>query len=58
MFAPFTKEDISDFIKDKKEVDKLVLMTYRFNLFLFLVFVFITLYLSLDMIYKSNLILI
>jgi hypothetical protein len=56
MFAPFSKEDISDFIKDKKEVDKIVLVTYRFNLLLFSILVFITLYLGLDMIYKSFLI--
>ena len=53
MFAPFTKEDISDFIKDKKEVDKLVRMTYIFNLFLVSIFVFMTVFLGLDIIYKS-----
>jgi len=53
MFAPFTTEDISDFIKDKKEVDKLVRMTYRFNLFMFYLFVFMILYLILFYIKNS-----
>jgi|SaaInlStandDraft_2_1057019.scaffolds.fasta_scaffold339380_2 hypothetical protein len=47
MFAPFTKEDISDFIKDKKEVDRIVRMTYKFNLFLFSVLIFMIIYLML-----------
>ena len=53
MFAPFTKEDISDFIKDKKEVDRIVRMTYKFNLFLFSVLIFMIIYLMLFYIKNS-----
>ena len=53
MFSPFTTYDISDFMKDKKEVDKLVRMTYRFNLFLFSFFIFMIIYLMLFYIKNS-----
>tara|TARA_Y200000002_G_C22409631_1_gene549230 strand:+ start:349 stop:513 length:165 start_codon:yes stop_codon:yes gene_type:complete len=51
LFAPFTMDDLEDFVKDKKEVDKLVKLTtytYYFTLILFLSIILITYILSYD----------